>query len=81
MAERLELTPNGCRIDNGRCFDRLEWEADTHSVYAYFRDGSEYRYFGLSDEEAEHWMSMLDPGCFFNHQIWPGKFEKTKGPN
>ena len=81
MENRLEETPNGCRLDNGRCFDRLEWDAATLSVYAYFHDGSEYEYFGLSEEEALLWLSQVDPGCFFNKLIWPGSYIRRKKPD
>ena len=81
MAERLENTPNGCRIDNGRCFDRLEWEPETQSVAAYFHDGSEYRYFGLDADQVADWLGQLDPGCWFNHRLWPGTYIRTKPPD
>lgn len=78
MAE--QYTPNGCRFDNGRCFNRLEWDDTDNSVIAYFTDGSTYKYFGFSRDEADEWFSQLDPGCFFNFRIWPGTFRKLNGP-
>lgn len=78
MAE--EFTPNGCRFDNGRCFDRLEWDESDSSVLAYFHDGSTYKYFGLSRDDAELWMNQKDPGCYFNFNLWPGTFRKLNGP-
>ena len=76
-----EVTPNGCRFDNGRCFDRLELEPGEESIYAYFRDGSEYRFVNLEPVVAILWISQFDAGCFFNHHIRPGDFEKLKGPD
>jgi hypothetical protein len=81
MAERDEpRTPNGCSYFNGRCFDRLEIEADGRTVYAYFRDGSEYVFTGLSEVEAVTWLAMYDAGCYFNKEIRPGEFTRIKGP-
>lgn len=81
MAQALTETPGGCKIDNGRCFDRLEWEEATQSVYAYFRDGSQYRYFGIPKQEALDWMGRIDPGCWFNKELWPGQYVRLRPPN
>ncbi len=81
MANQLIETPNGCKIDNGRCFDRLEWIDTTQTIYAYFRDGSEYEYFGLDEADARDWLAQLDPGCWFNKQIWPGTYIRRRPPN
>lgn len=81
MANELQETPNGCRIDNGRCFSNLELDEKTGVVHATFRDGSEYDYFGLSNDEARLWLSQLDPGCFFNKMIWPGQYVRTRAPD
>lgn len=81
MADEIDTTPGGCRIWKGRCFERLEWEEDTATVFAYFHDGSIYRYFGLPKDEALAWIARLDPGCYFNGQIWPGKYVRIKPPD
>jgi hypothetical protein len=80
MADDIPLTDHGCRADRGRCFDRLDWEEATQSVYAYFRDGSEYRFSGVPREQALAWIGMADPGCYFNHKLWPGTFVRTRPP-
>lgn len=80
MADDKDFTPNGCRIDNGRCFALLEWDDAEAAVRAVFHDGSEYLYHGLGKADAEDWIAMVDPGCFFNMNIWPGTFTKVHGP-
>lgn len=79
-AEKYE-TPGGCRIDNGRCFTRLEFDEARATVFAIFRDGSEYEYYGLSADEARAWLDRLDPGCYFNGIIWPGDYRRTRPPD
>lgn len=81
MADQIFQTPGGCRIDNGRCFQLLEWREDEQGVFARFTDGSEYLYTGLAREYAEAWIAQIDPGCRFNRQIWPGQFSKLRGPD
>ena len=78
--EDEERTPNGCSYFHGRCFDRLELEADGTSVYAYFHDGSEYRFTNLDPVEAIYWVNQFDAGCYFNHEIKPGDYTRIKGP-
>lgn len=75
------MTPNGCSRFNGRCFDRLEWEAERQTVYAYFRDGSEYRFSGIDESEAILWINLLDSGCYFNAYIRPGDYVRLRGPD
>jgi hypothetical protein len=73
-------TPNGCSCFHGRCFDKLELQADPSQVYAWFHDGSEYLFMGLDPAEAILWVSLFDQGCYFNKYIWPGDYVKVKGP-
>ena len=74
-------TPNGCSYFNGRCFERLELEDGNTSVYAYFHDGSEYRFTGLTEVEAIFWVNQFDAGCYFNKEIRPGNYVRLRPPS
>lgn len=81
MAADLEFTPGGCRIDNGRCFTSLDYDPIRQLVTAQFRDGSIYEYYGIAGDEAIAWLTQLDPGCYFNHNVWPGDYRRVKAPD
>ena len=81
MADNKEFTPLGCRIDNGRCFSSLEWNAQTLVITATFRDGSVYEFYGFDDFGANAWLDRVDPGCYFNDFIFPGNYKRIRPPN
>jgi len=81
MADELFFTPGGCRIDNGRCFQSLDFDPARQVVTAHFRDGSVYEYFGIDGGLALDWLARIDPGCYFNHQLWPGDYRRVRPPD
>jgi len=75
-----DLTPNGCRFDNGRCFTDIVFDEAYSSAVVTFSDGSRYRVGGMSRQDTATWAAMLDPGCFYNKGGFPYRLYRLNGP-
>jgi hypothetical protein len=62
-------TPGGCRVDNGRCVQSIDWNY-SKDYCRFVVGGSAYYYVGTGIGQLIFEMvSNGDPGCYWNHSL------------